>query len=125
MDISLSVTFEGKTFLSRFQTASVVIGRSRGPEPVDLDLSNDIRVSRRHARFSWENEGFWIEDLGSRHGTKLNGREIKGTGKHPFEIADAILVGDTTIRFDPVAAEVAQTCSTSSSAVVNEPKRGD
>jgi pSer/pThr/pTyr-binding forkhead associated (FHA) protein len=80
MDISLSITFEGKTFQSRFQAASIVIGRSGGADPVDLDLSNDIRVSRRHARISWENERFWIEDLGSRHGTELNGRQIKGTG---------------------------------------------
>ncbi len=123
MDISLSITFEGKTFQSRFQTASIVIGRSGGTDPVDLDLSNDIRVSRRHARISWENERFWIEDLGSRHGTELNGREIKGTGKHPFEVADAILVGDTTIRFDPVAAEATQSCSTTTSAGIHDPKR--
>jgi hypothetical protein len=91
-------------------------------DPVDLDLSNDIRVSRRHARISWENERFCIEDLGSRHGTELNGREIKGTGKHPFEVADAILVGDTTIRFGPVPDEANQSCSTTTSAGVHDPK---
>ncbi len=99
MDISLSITFEGKTFQTKFNSASILIGRSHGADPVDLDLSSDSRVSRRHARITWENGKFWIEDLGSRHGTVLNGKEIKEAGKQLFELGGEVVTGETTLRF--------------------------
>jgi adenylate cyclase len=106
MELSLSISFQGQT--SRFTAKSelIVIGRSRGADGVDINLRNDTRVSRRHARITRENEKFWLEDLGSRHGTTLNGTEIKGTGKHLFEPLSEALVGDTKLRFEsePVAS---------------------
>jgi adenylate cyclase len=107
MEISFSIAFEKK--LTTFTTAAetLVIGRSHGGETVDIDLSADTRVSRRHAKITWEHKKFWIVDLGSRHGTKLNGVEIKGAGKQLFEARSEVVVGDTTIRFEPVPAGAA------------------
>jgi serine phosphatase RsbU (regulator of sigma subunit)/pSer/pThr/pTyr-binding forkhead associated (FHA) protein len=53
---------------------SVVVGR--GAES-DLQIS-DLRVSRQHCRFDTSGEELWIEDLGSRRGTRLNGALLDG-----------------------------------------------
>ena len=102
MKIHLSISFQGKTSEFRAKSSSIVIGRSRGGGPVDIDLTDDTRVSRRHARITWENNKFWLEDLGSRHGKRLNGKEIKGAGPCLFEPLGEALVGDTKLRFEPV-----------------------
>ena len=50
-----------------------VIGRLND---CDLTLA-DKRISRRHARLLLEPGGFAIEDLGSRHGTVVNGESVR------------------------------------------------
>ena len=52
----------------------VVIGRSRGATYV----VDDERVSRRHLRITFRESTLYAEDLGSRNGSKLNGRRIEG-----------------------------------------------
>jgi adenylate cyclase len=106
MEISLSITFQGETSEFRANAEVIVIGRSQGADDVDIDLANDTRVSRRHARIIQENGRFWLEDLGSRHGTRLNGTEIKGAGKRLFESHGEVLIGDTKVRFVPGLVEV-------------------
>jgi predicted component of type VI protein secretion system len=54
---------------------SVSIGRS--PE-CDIVL-DDRQVSRIHARISWRNDHYEIEDLESKNGTHLNGRDVMGS----------------------------------------------
>jgi hypothetical protein len=49
------------------------IGRS---EECDISLP-DRQVSRFHARVSWVDERFQVEDLGSKNGTHVNGQEVK------------------------------------------------
>ena len=49
------------------------IGRS---SKSDL-IIDDPTVSRKHARISFENNDFWIEDLQSKNKTYLNGKEIR------------------------------------------------
>jgi adenylate cyclase len=101
MQIHLSITFRGKTSEFKVEATSIVIGRSHGGGPVDIDLPDDTRASRRHAWITWEKESFWLEDLGSRHGTKLNGIEIKNAGKQAFKPLDVALVGETRLRLEP------------------------
>jgi pSer/pThr/pTyr-binding forkhead associated (FHA) protein len=54
-------------------------------------------VSRQHARV-WTSGGrFWVEDLGSRNGTFVNGRRIAGpTG---LRDGDVLQVGDVELHF--------------------------
>jgi predicted component of type VI protein secretion system len=54
---------------------TITIGRS--PE-CDIEL-NDRQVSRFHARISWHEDHYELEDLESKNGTHLNGREVIGT----------------------------------------------
>jgi signal transduction histidine kinase/CheY-like chemotaxis protein/HPt (histidine-containing phosphotransfer) domain-containing protein len=58
--------------LSR-QRNELVLGRAPDSDGVLADPA----ISRRHARFSWREGEAWIEDLGSRHGTFVNGRRIQ------------------------------------------------
>jgi len=78
----------------------VVFGRTDDKSAAILDLSPDQKVSRVHGRI-WEEGGlYWIEDLDSTRGTRLNGVEIKGRGKQQFRMGDTIVAGETTLRLE-------------------------
>jgi len=51
---------------------AVVVGRTA---PADVEIP-DPGLSRQHARFTWDDFGVWIEDLGSTNGTKKNGERV-------------------------------------------------
>ena len=76
----------------------IIVGRHESGVEVDLDLQFDRRASHRHARI-WVSEGrCWIEDLGSRNGTTVNGQSIHGKGRWPLNENDVIKIADTTLR---------------------------
>lgn len=75
--ITLTVTHLHGAQAGRRQTIHrfpVVIGRSHQCE-LRLD-AQDTRASGRHAQLSFDGGAFWIEDLGSTNGTRLNGRPV-------------------------------------------------
>ena len=83
------------------QESDFVFGRTDEKSEAVLDLFPDKKVSREHGRI-WEEAGsYWIEDLSSKGGTRLNGREIKGEGKHQLHFGDLIVAGNTTLRLEP------------------------
>ena len=49
-----------------------VIGR----DPDSGLFCNDVKVSRQHARGFFEDDDWWVEDLGSRNGTRVDGIRI-------------------------------------------------
>ena len=49
-------------------------------------------VSRRHARISCEQEQYYLEDLGSKNGTYVNGTELEAS-------TPVLLKDKTVIRF--------------------------
>jgi pSer/pThr/pTyr-binding forkhead associated (FHA) protein len=48
----------------------MVIGRGRTADVVLAEAT----ISRAHAAIGWDSEGFFMQDLGSTNGTKLNGQ---------------------------------------------------
>lgn len=70
----------------------IVLGRQK----TDVDLTPDLQVSQKHARLIFEDGDWWIEDLGSRNGTVVNGVDI--SAKKKLRPSDEILIGETTIR---------------------------
>jgi adenylate cyclase len=62
-------------------------------------------VSRPHARISFAEGQYWIEDLGSANGTEVDGQPIKGRGKLQLAPGHKISISDTTIELEIPAAE--------------------
>ena len=81
-----------------FNQAEVIIGRSSSHAAIDLDLSPDKRVSRRHARIKTHGGiRYTIEDLGSKHGTWVDGVNLAGKGEVPLNIGTSVYLGDTVV----------------------------
>ncbi len=83
-----------KRFVSKEN--SLLIGRAAPGQPVDLDLSPDNSVSRNHARLTYENEAYWIEDLESKSGTWVNGQQI--SLKTRLSSGDELRLGLTSLK---------------------------
>jgi pSer/pThr/pTyr-binding forkhead associated (FHA) protein len=76
-------------------TAPILIGR--GP---DSDfVIRDVTVSRRHATIHREGYAWIVEDLGSKNGTRVNGRPVNG--RAVIAPGDEIGFGAAVARFDP------------------------
>ena len=76
----------------------LVLGRS---QECDLRLA-DQKASRRHASISADNGKFVLEDLGSSHGTAVNGRKLSAPAV--LENGDEIVMGQTTLVFVEASA---------------------
>jgi|TARA_B110000263_G_scaffold215541_1_gene200600 pSer/pThr/pTyr-binding forkhead associated (FHA) protein len=96
--MNIVCTFLGKTKSVSVPHTLVTIGRKSSKGMPELDLSEDKSVSRKHAKI-WEEEGeYWIEDLGSRLGTWVNG--LRRT-KIKVKFGDRITVGKTMLQLMP------------------------
>lgn len=69
----------------------------------DVDLDSDdpeAKVSRRHAKISFRDGSYLIQDLGSTNGTFVNrGRRLAPGDSYPLKDGDEIIVGKTFLRF--------------------------
>jgi adenylate cyclase len=81
-----------------FEGNQIIIGRPQRGSKVDLDLSPDVLVSRKHARIWLDNSFYWIEDLNSSGGTRINGLEIRRKGRQHISFGDVIEIGETTLQ---------------------------
>jgi signal transduction histidine kinase/CheY-like chemotaxis protein len=85
---------------------ALIIGRSTD---VDLCVISDD-VSRKHARISRHDDGFHIEDLGSRNGTLVNG--VFTLEQRPLKYGDKIRIGSRTLfvftRYDTLEDRLLQ-----------------
>ncbi len=77
------------------EESTILVGRHSGEETVDLDLTPDITVSRRHARITRRGNYFWVEDLGSRGGTWVNDHQI--FTKTQVTLHDRLRIGQTEL----------------------------
>ena len=91
-------------------SSDVVIGRR--PE-CDILLKH-VGVSRRHARIMMLDGCFYIEDLGSRNGTLVNGRPI--TMRVELREVDHIKIAAYTLRLDLTSPVDRRTSSGADSA---------
>ncbi len=79
---------EGTTTVVPLGADAITIGRQQG-NTIQLTEKN---VSRRHARLFPEQEGWFIEDLGSYNGVKVNGSAVEG--RLEFKEGDVVQIGD-------------------------------
>jgi hypothetical protein len=87
---SLLVKPDREIELSRFK--ETVIGR----DSTNAAYVDDRQVSRHHAKILVVDGDFWIEDLNSTNGTRVNGATVT---KQKLANNDLINIGDTTMTF--------------------------
>lgn len=78
---------------------SITNGKTLGRAIENDIVLPDMYVSRKHAKISFENGVYVIEDLNSTNGTFLNGDDIKGKGKQPLKDGDELRFGATVFKF--------------------------
>jgi len=76
--------------------AETILGR----DPTNPIVVRDPMSSRRHARIIIENGEFWLEDMKSLNGTRVNGEAI--TGRRKLLPNDQIKIGDVILTFLPM-----------------------
>src|SRR5580704_8075893 len=81
----------GRQFV--FEQPQVVIGREAECDVVLYDPG----VSRKHARIFAEGNGYFVEDMGSSNGTKVNGSVVK---KQKLSNGDAVALGPVVFNFN-------------------------
>lgn len=67
-----------------------------GRAPENDVVIDDVKASRNHASIEWRQEGYWIKDLDSQHGVRVNGKPIK---EMALQLGDKIVIGSTQFRF--------------------------
>jgi pSer/pThr/pTyr-binding forkhead associated (FHA) protein len=73
-----------------------------GREADNAVVLRDPHVSRHHARITWENGDYWVEDLKSQNGTLLNGDTP--VDRRRLESGDQLAIGSATLTYLPQAA---------------------
>ena len=68
-----------------FEDSEITVGRD---PTCELHLEDEI-ISAHHARFSFHHSQWWLEDLHSTNGTKLNGDSL--------ETATVVIAGDVIV----------------------------
>ena len=98
----IKILYNGKTKTVESEKPELVVGRSTPAKEVDIDLTPDKMVSRKHLVLKIEynmgtskNEA-WLHDQGSSLGTLLNGSPIIDPIK--LEPDDKIEIGESVIN---------------------------
>ena len=87
---------------------------SVGRHPDNQIVFNDDGLSRRHCLFEKKPTGWWVQDLGSRNGTRLNGDKVATAA---LASGDVVRVGNLEIRFvNPEAVQKPQALTAKSAA---------
>ncbi|MDX1520667.1 MAG: FHA domain-containing protein, partial [Anaerolineae bacterium] len=81
----------------RGEETAYVIGRSSPKNPVDIDLNpfeaGKVGISRRHARIYQQDGDWFIEDLNSTNGTRLNRNKLTPQTSTTLRHEDVIRFG--------------------------------
>ncbi|MFB1482007.1 FHA domain-containing protein [Corallococcus sp. RDP092CA] len=84
-------------------------------------------VSRNHARISQEGTLYFLEDLGSAYGTKINGKALPKGEKELLRNGDIIAIAQYDVRFDKVveiAPDVSDKTSFLARGILKDAMRG-
>ena len=84
------INIDAKAFTSEIALAEFPVRRGRGDE-VDV-LLEDKWVSRVHCEIKQQGDALFVRDLGSRHGTFVNGKPVREAWLFP---GDELNVGLT------------------------------
>ena len=79
-----------------------------GRAPHNDIIVEEPGVSRQHAGIRGDRNGYWIQDIGSRNGTYVNGVPVEGEGQR-LRNMDRIEFGGTNSRVQWIFREVGAT----------------
>ena len=68
----------------------VILGRASPECQLDFPFISSPFVSRRHATIEYKDVGYVVTDLGSRHGTRINGNRLKPDMPQAIQDGDRI-----------------------------------
>ncbi|MEO8843621.1 MAG: sigma 54-interacting transcriptional regulator [Kofleriaceae bacterium] len=88
---------DGATVAQLDKDRPLIIGRGA---PSDVAIP-DPGLSRQHARFTWNDQGLWVDDLDSTNGTKKNGERIKSTRIVP---TDEVSIGPVMVKIHIISS---------------------
>ncbi len=93
----------------RYELGSAVVTLGRAPE--NTIVLNDSSASDRHAEVRPEGRGYVLVDLGSAHGTLLNGQPLRPQMPQGLQAGDVITIGLTrvTVEMTPGSTAFAPT----------------
>lgn len=94
--IALSVRDPVASTTRAFDQEEILIGRA---EESDVVLA-DRTASRRHARLVHDEGAWWVEDMGSRAGTRRNGRAV--TLRERLSPGDQVGIGASVLVVDRI-----------------------
>ena len=98
-----NTTESGETEEFTFEQERISIGRETGN---DLHIPDTSRVvSKRHAVITCTEDGFEIEDLGSKNFTYLNNSRLESARTYPLQDGDLIKLGEYEVEFVVVMPE--------------------
>jgi pSer/pThr/pTyr-binding forkhead associated (FHA) protein len=92
------VVDNGETIATRRLGRRILVGRAPSAD-VRID---DPRVSRLHARIEMRDDGVYVEDLGSRNGTLVDGAPVASSRQ--LANGDEITIGTASIIFRGVGS---------------------
>jgi pSer/pThr/pTyr-binding forkhead associated (FHA) protein len=76
--------------------ARTTFGRRQGNTVI---LTEDSYISGSHAEIVFRDDRFYLTDLGSTNGTRLNGQRIEANQPYPMADGDAVAFGQTTFTY--------------------------
>lgn len=69
-----------------------------GAEAGNTLVLGDQFISNRHARLTWDGVDWWVEDLGSRNGTKIDGQPCTPHVRQRLRTGARLALGDMQLE---------------------------
>jgi len=69
-----------------------------GAEADNTLVLGDQFVSGQHARLTWDGVGWWVEDLGSRNGTRIDGQPCPPHVRQRLPVGGRLALGDMVLE---------------------------
>src|SRR5260221_953712 len=81
-----------------------------GSSPENSLVINSVKVSAHHAEIRPEEQGYSITDLGSIHGTYVNGERLDFSTPHMLTPGNSITISDTTFTYELEESTKSSSC---------------